>query len=111
MKDLTYYLVPEKFVVDPDLNGPMESFRNYWWEYIPGQGLVFAVTGRDQAVTPQCNSNENATRILAGRFEKDLPGVQVLFVPRAFVPITREGRYWLPKPWVKSSITAGKLDG
>lgn len=69
------YLPLEQATAEPG-GGTWDVYADSWWSYEPDKGLLF------YGKSPQCNSNENISRMIS---KSHYPDAEVLFVPRVYV--------------------------
>lgn len=62
--------------------GLIEHFKDRWWAVHPTKGLVFWKSSfREHHLAPQCNRNEEGTRML---FSKMYPWAEIQLIPSVF---------------------------
>lgn len=96
---MTAYVYASARALTNPADGAHGHFKDHWWQYVPDKGFVFvAVSGdawAEQYVYPQCNRDRGIVERLSKH--RDAPeGVEIVFLPSAFVPCNHEKRFTPP---------------
>lgn len=64
--------------------GIIMHYKDRWWSYAPGRGLILHRSRRGDPPSPQCNPNEAMARHLQ---QKLWPWAETRFVPSVFIRV------------------------